>query len=39
MLFSFLQGSILGPILFKIYIYDLCFKNIDIDINNYADDN
>ena len=32
------QGSILGPLLFNIYICDLFIENSDIDIANYADD-
>ena len=32
------QGSILGPLLFNIFICDLFFGNIQIDIANYADD-
>ena len=33
------QGSILGPLLFKIYICDLFLENSDINIADYADDN
>ena len=38
-LFGVLQGSILEPLLFNIYICDLFIENSDIDIANYADDN
>ena len=32
------QVSISGPHLFNIFIYDLFFDDIDIDLANYADD-
>ena len=32
------QVSISGPLLFNIFICDLFFDNIDIDLANYADD-
>ena len=33
------QGSILGPLLFNIYIFDLFFGIGDLNIASYADDN
>ena len=38
-LFDVAQGSILGSLLFNIYICDLFLENSDIDIANYADNN
>ena len=32
------QGSISGPLFFAIFICDLLFDDIDIDLANYADD-
>ena len=40
MRFSVPQGSsILGPLLFNIYVCDFFFENSGTDIANYADDN
>ena len=33
------QGSILGPLLFNICIYDMFYDNTDCDIASHADDN
>ena len=38
-MFEVTQGSILGPLLFKIFLADLFLIHGDIDIANFADDN
>ena len=38
-IYGVLQGPILGPLLFNVYICDIFFGIIECDIANYADDN
>ena len=38
-IFGVPQGSILGPLLFNIFLCDLFQISSDLDITNYADDN
>ena len=38
-IFELSQSSMLGPLLFNIFLADLFFIVNDIDIENYADDN
>ena len=37
--FGVSQGSILGPLLFSIFLCELFQFSLDVDITNYADDN
>ena len=37
-LFGVLQGSILWPLLFNAYIYDLFFEVSDLEYTSFADD-
>ena len=39
LLVAFLQGSILGPLLFNIYFNDIFYSIAEVNMANFADDN